>query len=396
MRLVRDESVDAPSVGFYLFFTRGGIARYTHILLTALAEQNEVNAELSCDSDFAIDLAAPYAVWPGLQSLSHRMPTIRRTRFMVGQVANPFRFARHADQRCFDIVHFSDFNHLTYPLWRNSIRRSGRKITATVHDVRRAKSILSRNYEDAQLQRFYREADALFVHSRSQAAELSDWASVDPARVHVVPHGPFDYGHASADRETLREKYGIPEGKLAALSFGNIRDDKNLDRVIRAIAAGDNSVHLLVAGRAAARGHRPLEYYKTLAEELCVADSVTFLTRYLNDDEVAEVFTASDWVALPYGRSFTSQSGVLSVAAHYRRPVLASAIATFKERMDGHDIGVGVEPEDDAALAAGIAKICAQLRVGHVYRFDDYLRANSWATNARLTTNIYRELLASR
>jgi hypothetical protein len=111
---------------------------------------------------------------------------------------------------------------------------------------------------------------------------------------------------------------------------------------------------------------------------------------------VAEVFTASDWVALPYGRSFTSQSGVLSVAAHYRRPVLASAIATFKERMDGHDIGVGVEPEDDASLASGIAKICAQLRVGHVYRFDDYLRANSWATNARLTTNIYRELLASR
>jgi hypothetical protein len=75
--------------------------------------------------------------------------------------------------------------------------------------------------------------------------------------------------------------------------------------------------------------------------------------------------------------------------------VLAANIATFRESMTGQDIGPSVEPDDDDALHAAVAAICGQLDAAHAYRFDDYLRVNSWATNARLTADVYAKLLSN-
>lgn len=383
------------NVGFYLFFSRGGIARYTHHLLNALSAEENVSVELACDANFDAGGLKSYAVWPGLQSLAHRRPFVRRSRFVAGQIANPRRFTSRADAKRFDIVHFSDFNHVSYPLWRSAIRRDGRKVVATVHDVRRAKSLVHRGYEDAQLKRFYRDADALFVHSASQAEELVEWARVQRARVHVVPYGPFDYGKPIADRATLRECYALPQDRQIALSFGNLRDDKNLDRLIRATASLKSRVHLLVAGRSAAKGHRPIEHYRKLCQDLGCGSSVTFLTKYLSDDEVAEVFTACDWVALPYASTFTSLSGVMCVAARYQRPVLTSATIAFNEAMAGHDIGLSVRPDDDVSLANGISEMTARISGGYAFRFDDYLKFNSWSSAADRTLRVYRQLLSS-
>jgi glycosyltransferase involved in cell wall biosynthesis len=252
--------------------------------------------------------------------------------------------------------------------------------------------MVSRRYEDRQLRHFYRRADALLVHSAAQVVELEEFAQVPRERVHIVPHGPYDYGRPSAEKTDLRRRYGLPADKSIALFFGNIRDDKNLDLLIKGWTRFRGEAHLLVAGRGSGSPHKPIAYYKALVERLALNDAVTFADRYVPDNEVADLFAASDWVAIPYCRTFTSQSGVLNVAVCYDRPVLASGAATFAETLGQCDVGVCVPPDDGDALVSGIESLLARLRSGHAHQFERYRQMFSWQENVRRTIEVYRLL----
>jgi glycosyltransferase involved in cell wall biosynthesis len=377
---------------FYSCFPGGGIGRYTHELLGRLHALSGLEVELACLPDFHWRNAAGYPVWAGLRDISHPVPWRRRSRFVIGQFVNPARLFKRARETGAEIVHLSNINHLTYAWWKRLAKPRGVKLVATAHDVRRAKAMLNRAYEDRQLRRFYRRADALFVHSRAQAEELQTFADVSPERIHQVPHGPYDYGPPSAESSELRERLGWPRDKQIALFFGNIRDDKNLEVLLRSWPRVAETTHLVVAGRGGGRPHQPLSYYRALVAELSLTRAVTFLDQYIPDQSVPDLFGGCDWVALPYSRSFTSQSGVLNVAVCYDKPVLASGAATFTETLQQCDIGVVVAPDDVDALVVGIESIQKRLADGHPHQFEEYRRMFSWDEAARRTLAVYRTL----
>lgn len=377
---------------YYLFFPGSGIARYTHELLRHFVESMDVSVELACLPSYHWLQQAPYRVWPGLREIAHPSPLRRRMRFVSAQLINPLRLVRRARQMDVDVVHLCNINHLTFPLWGRLLNRTGAKLAITVHDVRRTKAMLNRRYEDRQLAAVYRRADALFVHSHAQTEDLIAFAGVPAERVHIVPHGPYNYGVARMSREESRRQLGWPLDKQVALFFGNIRDDKNLDLLLRALASNKGRVHMAVVGRGGGGKHRGIADYRQLAQALGVADAVTFDDRYIPDEEVPELFNACDWVTLPYSATFTSQSGVLNVAAWYRRPVLASAAGTFAETLMTHDLGVLVEPDDERALSKGIQQIIGRIERSEAFAFEPYLNKHSWSQNVDLTVRVYQEI----
>lgn len=390
------EPTDCPIRALYYLFFPGngsGIGRYTHDLLTRMVALADVAPELVCTPGCHWQSLATYPVWPGLREIEHPVALRRRARFLVGQAANPLRLSHRARATRADVVHLCNINPLTYPLWKGRLRAGGARVAATVHDVFRAKGILSTRFENRQLARFYRSADALFVHSRQQATILSDELHVDAARVHVVPHGPYDYGQPSAEATALRRRYGLLGDKQVVLAFGHVRDDKNLDLLMESLRDFREEVHLLVAGRAGGGRNRGIEHYQGLARRLDLDRNVTFLNRFIPDQEVADLFAACDWTALPYSRSFSSQSGVLNVAVHYHRPVLVSRTGGLAEAIEDFDVGVAVEPDDLPALREGIARIIRQTAAGHSYEFERYTATHSWDETARRTAAVYRTLL---
>ena len=378
---------------FYLFFPGGGIGRYTHELLEHFYGIDDIDVELICLPSYECREKATYHVQADLREIGHHSPLRRRLRFLIGQFVNPRRLIARAIATQADIVHLSNINHLTFSQWGGLLNRSKLKVTATAHDVRRAKAMINRRYEERQLRAFYRRADALFVHSQVQVADLIDFCGVDRQRIHVVPMGQFGYERPTGTRVELRKRFNWPLDKQVALSFGQLRDEKNLGILISALAKFQDRCHLVVAGRGAGGRHLGIDHYRRMADYLGVADAVTFLDGYIPEEQVADLFEASDWVALPYSRTFTSQSGVLNVAATYERPILASAAGTFAETLQGSDIGVLVEPDDESALIGGVGTMLDLIDKGAQFDFARYHREYSWRENVRRTAAVYRKLV---
>jgi glycosyltransferase involved in cell wall biosynthesis len=359
--------------------------------MKTMGERSDVEVEAICTPDYKWGRSDEYATWEGLASISHDVPTLRRLRFLKGQFVNPKRAIEHVRSSGLEVLHLANINHLTFPCWRPKIEAADVQVVASAHDVKRQKSMISRRWEDRQLKAFYRFADALFVHSDYQARELIDFAGVAQNRVHVVPHGLYAHGPVQESRTTLRERWELPSDQQVALFFGKIRDEKNLDGFLRALSLTDQSVHLIVAGREDGN-HRAIDYYRKLANVLGVTDQVTFVPRFIEDPKVAELFVASDWVALPYESRFTSQSGVLNVAAHYERPVLVSSAPVLQETVQACDIGIACSGDDPEDLASGINAMHERLESGYDHAFEEYRQRFSWEENVQRTVKVYKQL----
>jgi glycosyltransferase involved in cell wall biosynthesis len=379
-------------VCYYLFFPASGIAKYTHELAMRISRTG-IETELVCLPSFLWRDEADYPLWCGLREIGHASAWRRKARFLAAQVANPRRLCRRVAETRPDIVHLANINHLTFPLWKKGLRKHGAKIVATVHDVRRRRPILNRWHEDRQLKGFYRYADALFVHSQAQADDLADFAQVDLARVHVLPHGPYHYGTPAASVQDLRRRLGWPQDKQVTLFFGNLRDDKNLELLLSVMPRFRDRLYLAVAGRGGTRGHRPTSYYRELTARWNLEGCVEFRDEYIADEQVAEMFTACDWVALPYSREFTSQSGVLNVAVGYGKPALLSGSPTFAETYGQVDLGELVEPDDAEALAAGIERLARRVARNDRFDFERYGSLFGWDENVRTTLAVYESLV---
>lgn len=114
-------------------------------------------------------------------------------------------------------------------------------------------------------------------------------------------------------------------GKVIFSLIGMIRADKNYAETIEAfsksVLSNCQHNHLLVAGY-------PSNITASEISDCFTINNIknyTFLPKYLSDDELNIVFSASDFLLVPYGSGGTSQSGPLSQARLYHLPAIAQA-----------------------------------------------------------------------
>ena len=381
-------------IGIYSSLPGGGIGHYNLEWLRSLSLEANFELEYACLPEFAWDPNIACDHWPGLLSLSSKRKIARRARFLLGQWSNPRRAIMRMHDTGATIMHFTNFNHLSYPGWRRLLDRSGMGVVLTAHDVRRQVAMVNRRYEDSQLRRIYQRADAILVHADAQVADLVDFASVNPDVIHKVPHGPFGYGRPRSSREEVRHSYGYSEGGLVGLFFGLIRDEKNLEGLLDAMASKGCQTKLLVAGKRASGLHRSVSEYQSIVRKLGLGERVTFDNRFVPDNEVADLVCACDWVALPYRSSFSSQSGVLNLAVHYERPVLAGAAPVLAETVNSFGIGSVGESDDSEDLLEALSELEDKIsqKDPSLFGFGHYRRKCTWRENARITAEVYRGL----
>ena len=241
----------------------------------------------------------------------------------------------------------------------------------------------------ASARRVFGRMDAVVAHSEHGAARLRDEVGLPSERVRVIPHGAFDYltELGAAEKPMPAELEGA-EGPVI-LSFGLIRAYKGLENLLEAFARLEGT-ELWIVGN-------PRMEVEPLRELAAAAPGrVRFVTRFVEDAEIPAIFRRADVVALPYLDA--EHSGVLYTGLAFGKPLVLSAVGGFPEVAAAGAARL-VPPGDVDALAAVLTEL-----VG-----DEAARAElaaaaaraaagpfSWEEAARLTLDLYRELLAAR
>jgi glycosyltransferase involved in cell wall biosynthesis len=318
---------------------------------------------------------------------------VRRPWQVLSLVANEWLLALWILLARPDFVLLETYSEYLSPLWvwPHWLLKSvlGVRYVANLHDPVRGALLGPSWWHNWSFILAYQPICLVLVHGK-----LTPEAKVpDRVRSVEVPVGVYDIPTSKLSREEVRRTWGAKENHKVFLSFGFVRDGKNLDLAIRALKAVPEAF-LVIAGQVAARSDRPFAYYHDLGVNLGVSDRCCLKEGFVPDDDLGAMFAGTDFVLLTYSASFHSQSGVLNIAARARKPVLASsAPGPLVDSVRRFNLGVVVEPDSSTAVIRGFLQLIAWKPTAS---WSDYERYAGWDVNASRLLNAVDGLAAVR
>ncbi|UTI64720.1 glycosyltransferase family 4 protein [Paraconexibacter antarcticus] len=239
----------------------------------------------------------------------------------------------------------------------------------TAHDVLPR---VARPLQTAGQRRLYAGVDAVVAHTEHGRRRLVAEAGVDPARVHVIPHGAFTHlsGLVPTPPPELAATGAGAGGPPAALLFGLLKPYKGLDVLYDAWRRLEVPARLWVVG----------------APRMALPDpppGVTVVPRFVTDAEAAWCLREAALTVLPYRD--IEMSGVLFSALGLGRPLLLSDVGGFPEVTAAAHVPAGDAP----ALAAELTRLLGE-------EDGSALRALAQASAAAAATSYAWDDIAAR
>jgi len=320
---------------------RGGGPKYTLELSKELAkiEQLEVHLSLSRQSELYSDFSTVSA------TRRFDINTYKNIfEFVAGFVRLPwikYKFFKYLAENEIDIV-LCTMDHLWNGFIASAFAKFGIKYVLVVHDANRHPG------EDQFWRRFLLnndigKSDGAIVLTSSVGDGLHENFSYPRERIFRSVHGHF----GEYISETPRT---LPVDRPARiLFFGRVLPYKGLDLLLKAFRGVKRTlpnVELEIWGNG------NLSPY---SEELAKLNDVKVVNRWIEEDEISNIFERCDVLVLPYREA--SQSGVVALAMAYGLPVVVTPIAGLQEQVRQQVDGVVVSSVDVDALIEGIEKL---------------------------------------
>jgi glycosyltransferase involved in cell wall biosynthesis len=348
---------------------------YDHALCAALASAGlDVELFTSAFRHAELPVADGYVRHEFFYRRGPRRPRARRALRLAQHVPDMLRYRSVASQA--EVVHFQ---WLPLPGVDRHLLPRGRPLVITAHDILPRERVAGSH---AAQRRLYVQFDAVIAHSQAGRGRLIDDAGLDPARVHVIPHGAF--AHLAQLPEAPLPPELTPTAEPVVLYFGLLRPYKGLDVLLEAWR-GIEDAQLWIVGR---------PRFDITRLRAGAGASVRWVPRYVSDLELAACFRRADLVVLPYRE--IEQSGVLATGLAFGSPLLASDVGGFAE-LAGAGAARLVPPGDSASLHQALVELlsdpverqrlgaaAAALAVG----------AASWERAAAQTAALYATLVS--
>lgn len=343
-----------------------GITYYTYCLVEALARETETSALL-------MRRLLPRRLYPGRERVGAQLadislpPEVRAFDgvdwFWLPSIARAIAFLRRERPDVLVLQWWTGTVLHSYLVLALAARALGIRIVIEFHealDTAEDKIPVVRTYVRAGAPRLFRAADQYVVHSAFDADLVVERYGLDRERISIVPHAAYEHYRGG------RVERHAPAGVCNLLYFGVIRPFKGVEDLIRAfdaIPADEiDGYWLTVVGETWEGCTEPAR----LIAESRYRDRITFVNRYVTDEEADALFGGADVVCLPYHRS--SQSGPLHMAFAYGRPVVVTRVGGLVEASSTYDGAVLVEPGQPDDLLRGIRD--ARALVGRSYAHD--------------------------
>lgn len=261
------------------------------------------------------------------------------------------------------------------PAFLNIIRRirkrnPGIQVTLLVHNVVPHEHFpFGKSLSRAMLN----TADQVILLSRQSQIEAEKLGI--SSQVHTLFHPVYEQIHPPHSKDKLREKYNFTTSDHILLFFGLVRPYKGLDILIEAL----NGLHLdelnikvLIAG----------EFYtdeSAITAKIKPEHSARYaiINRFISNEEMAEVFSISDVLVMPYRRA--SQSGILANAINFGLPVIASDLPGLTEHLEHGKNALIVRKEDARELREAIKTLLdSEVRLTMAAHVDALNKELSW------------------
>ena len=376
--------------------TSGGHALYTLNLLSALAATKPAS-RLETSLITCSDLPKRYRTSryvihdplppmrpagdfpsPTLWSFYRQVYYYRRDRLFLQWLNN---------DRCCRAVHFQEYTYWLAPLHFPLLKRAGVRLFFTVHGVYPHRYMTG--VPKAVFHKWCRDGwklcDALFVHTEGLGQTLRQFLRSEYPPILVTPHGIAETPELSL-RPFDAVQHVDPQHLLF---FGVIRPTKGLHVLLQAMHEL-RDYRLTIAGdfKEASYKKKILKYIAQVPK-----DRIRLIDRFVDDDEIPDLFAQSGLVILPY-TFFYGQSGVLLLAMKYGVPVVATEVGGLGESVRAWRVGECVPPRDPEALAHAIRRMAEPQRYRAAKDAIEKVRGGvTWTQAARLTWQAYRSIL---
>jgi glycosyltransferase involved in cell wall biosynthesis len=237
----------------------------------------------------------------------------------------------------------------------SAARALGLPLVHTVHNVFPHEQAAD---DRAHYRHVYDRSRLVIVHSRAARDVLAREFPAVSSKILISPHGLYTttYPRRPEARDRVRRSLGVSSAVPLVLFFGGVRPYKNVDVVIRALAADRiGQIALLVAGRESGYPESstddPLARTRRLATEWNVLDRVRLIPGIFDYDTTAELLEACDIVVLPYIESYGS--GLLLLAMSFGKYIVATRTGGMDEYLRDYPAHDVIDtPTDDNLLAA--------------------------------------------
>lgn len=202
------------------------------------------------------------------------------------------------------------------------------------------------------------EADRLIVNTEDEARQLVSLHHADPARIDVVHPGVDLQVFTPGDRAAARAALGLPAEDRIVAFVGRIQPLKAPDVLLRAAAllptTASGPVRVVIAGGASGSGLAEPDGLIRLADDLGIADRVTFLPPQPRE-QLVNVYRSADLVAVP---SYSESFGLVAVEAQAcGTPVVAAAVGGLPVAVADGRSGTLVDGHDPQRWAQEIAAL---------------------------------------
>lgn len=366
---------------YYSPASYGGIADYAHEQANALVDRGWEVTLLSTPN-YPTNRGEKYQIVSILEEFySSKNKLTKAINFARVTISNMGKLAKFIQENHFKYVLLGTYLEYFAPFWSGSLKKLANRGTifgAIVHDPVRDFVVGPRWWHRWSITCGYSYLKEAFIH---EAITLDTVKPMQQLQTTVIPHGTYRFSEPSKSFTEIRNSLKLPLEAKVMLAFGHIRDNKNLDLIIRALTNLPD-LYLLVAGKEQSSGQKPVAYYQNLAREVRVSDRCRWLIEFIPDTEVANLFTASELVVLTYNSNFRSASGVLNTSAYYRKPCLASGgDSPLKTVVQKYNLGVWIQPDNLDAVKQGIEQ---WLNSPPYPQWENYFAENSWKINAEL------------
>ncbi|MCF7792664.1 MAG: glycosyltransferase family 4 protein [Candidatus Cloacimonetes bacterium] len=156
------------------------------------------------------------------------------------------------------------------------------------------------------------------------------------------------YSKGKYTRREARKELGFRNNEKIILFFGYVKPYKGLDLLLKAfkfLHDKQQSVHLLIVGEV----YGDAKQYEKIIQDEKIEDKVTFLQKFVTNENVEKYFKAADVLALPYLSA--TQSGVAQIAFTMGLGVVVTPVGGLPEIVKNDKIGrvsKSMKPQDFA------------------------------------------------